>query len=315
MLQQTQVITVIPYFERFVSRFPSVKKLAAATEDQVLEQWAGLGYYSRARNLYRGAKKIVEDLRGRFPKTREGWLEIPGVGPYTAGAILSIAQNEPEAILDGNVERVVSRVEMISDFGKNKEHLWAVSRKWVEKSAKQGIRPSDFNQAMMELGATVCTPKNPACQTLLNPCPIQSMCQAYASGRVGEFPPKGKRKVWKKVEEDLNLIIDPKGSILVRRRGAEEWRSGLWDLVEAPPRQKGFQKRGVIETQHIVTQHKIRRKTTIWTASSRMKAQPTVGAGECRWISEDQISARKLAVGSALVKTLKKVREEHPDLF
>jgi len=146
MLQQTQVVTVIPYFEKFIARFPTVQALAQAPEEDVLLHWAGLGYYSRARNIHRAAKII--DQAGCFPSTREGWLEIPGVGHYTAGAILSISLNQPEAILDGNVERVLSRARRVSRMKGDsfyKERLWRLSRIVVERAFDLKIPPRAAN--------------------------------------------------------------------------------------------------------------------------------------------------------------------------
>ena len=209
MLQQTQVVTVVPYFERFMASFPTVERLAAASEDAVMKHWAGLGYYSRARNLHRAAQGVVTDSGGAFPADREGWESIPGVGPYTAGAILSIAYEKPEAILDGNVERVVSRFRTVTRAGGDsfyKQRLWRLSGLGVRQAASAGVSPSVFNQALMELGATVCTPKNPRCEL----CPVAEGCRARAMATHEAFPPKKARKPFVGVDESHVAFHDPR---------------------------------------------------------------------------------------------------------
>lgn len=303
MLQQTQVITVIPYFEKFVKKFPSVEDLAAASEEDVLLHWAGLGYYSRARNLHRGAKKIVE--RQRFPSTREEWLEIPGVGNYTAGAVLSIATDLPEAILDGNVERVLSRVRCVSrqlGDGFYKTRLWNLSRIFVETAHRNSIPPSILNQALMELGATVCTPKKPLCGI----CPLADICRAQHRQQVDLYPPKKKPKQWIQIQEEVHCVIQGE-KILVRKRMKGEWRAGLWDMVEKKPEDLSLTSLGEIETKHIVTRHRIQRTTQIWKVKKppAFKAAESQGE-EIRWIS---IKNPEVPLGSAFKKTLSQILE------
>lgn len=298
MLQQTQVITVIPYFERFVTRFPTVEALAEAPEEDVLHHWAGLGYYSRARNLHKAAKKIV--AQGRFPTNREEWLEIPGVGHYTAGAILSIASDLPEAILDGNVERVLSRVRRVdrqkgdTEF---KSRLWKLSQIFVETAYRHGIRPSNLNQALMELGATICTPKKPKC--LL--CPISPLCKAAATGEQESYPPKKAPKKWLQVQEELHCWMTESGKVLLRKRQANEWRAGLWDLIEAQPQetQPKLNFLGSVETKYVVTRHKVKRLTKIW------KVSENVNLSGLQWVSFD---SPEVPVGAPLKKTLKEIK-------
>lgn len=182
MLQQTRVETVIPYFLRFLSSFPSVECLAAAPEEEVLRHWAGLGYYRRARLLHSTAKAVVERHRNRFPETVPELLELPGIGRYTAGALASIAFGQSEPLVDGNVARVISRVTMLAGDTKQRafvDRAWQIAAEWVPTK-----RAGDFNQALMELGATVCTPREPKC----GECPIAMECSAKRSGRVAEFP-------------------------------------------------------------------------------------------------------------------------------
>jgi A/G-specific adenine glycosylase len=313
MLQQTQVVTVIPYFERFVSRFPSVEALADAPVEDVLLHWAGLGYYSRARNLHKAARQIVET--GGFPRTREGWLDVPGVGPYTAGAILSIALDQPESILDGNVERVLSRVRRVSrekGDAAYKQRLWRLSRIFVERAHEQRIRPSVLNQALMELGATVCTPKKPKC--LL--CPVASVCRAHQHSEEEAYPPKKKRKEWLDVREEVHCVFDSKGKMLLSLRLPGEWRAGLWDFPEEAPLAKSRLLRiGKLESKLIVTRHRITRTAHVWKAkdvasSSLLKAADSTAS--LRWIS---IREPEVAVGGSLQKTLRQIRDTYPEVL
>lgn len=187
MLQQTTVVTVTPYFLKFIQRWPQVKDLAAAELDDVLAMWAGLGYYARARNLHKCAKAVVADCGGIFPQTVEGLLELPGIGPYTAAAIASIAFNQPAVAVDGNVERVVCRLEAIKKpVATAKADIMAKAQK-IAKGVK---RPGDFTQAFMELGATVCTPRQPKCGI----CPWSRDCVARQQGIAADLPIKAVKK-------------------------------------------------------------------------------------------------------------------------
>ena len=188
MLQQTRVDTVIPYYERFMERFPTVRHLAEAPEEEVLKCWEGLGYYSRARNLQAGARQVVELYGGVVPDDKAAISSLKGIGPYTAGAILSIAYNKPEPAVDGNVMRVMSRYFLLED-----DIAKPSARTKIERLAASIIpegRAGDFNQAVMELGALVCTPKSPGC--LL--CPVLAQCAGRAAGRERELPVKSKAK-------------------------------------------------------------------------------------------------------------------------
>ncbi len=328
MLQQTQVVTVIPYFERFMGRFPTVESLAEAEAEEVMKYWAGLGYYSRARNLHRAAQMIV--ARGRasgvaptgaqvidgFPRDRAGWLEIPGVGEYTAGAILSIALGQPEAILDGNVERVLSRVRRVSRVKGDaayKARLWRLSRAFIGRAFARGLRPSAINQALMELGATTCSVRAPKC--LL--CPLQEICRASAGGEAEQFPPKKKRKVWIEVAEELHCFLDGEGRCLVRRREKGEWRAGLWDLLDVRGSEREWKKLGTVESRHVVTRHKISRKTHVWVSSKAKKASAGWSAAEnashdassTKWVS---VREPEVPVGSALKKVWQQIAERYP---
>ena len=298
MLQQTQVATVVPYFERFLARFPTVDDLALASQDEVLKFWAGLGYYSRARNLHCAARQIIAQ-RG-FPKTREGWLALPGVGAYTAGAIVSIALDQPEPILDGNVERVLSRARRVSRVRGDvlfKARLWRLSRIFVERGHQDGIRPSRMNQALMELGATLCSPKSPKCLV----CPLLELCRGAAYGDAGAFPPRKKSKKWIRREETLHGFLDGRGRILLRKRGPGEWREGLWDLLEEKPT-RGAEKLAALKTRYVVTKHKVERTTELWSCK-----EPLADSHDLRWIS---LEDPDVALGAPVRKLFQAVKKD-----
>ncbi len=182
MLQQTQVATVIPYYQRFTQRFPTLQSLAEAPEDEVMAQWSGLGYYRRARLLHQGVREALATYAGKVPEEATQRRSLPGIGAYTAGAIGSIAFDQPEPAVDGNVMRVLCRLyDIDSSLGlsQTQKQLWKIAADLV-----QGERPGAFNQALMELGATLCTPRNPRCEQ----CPLQSHCQAYKNNTVAQRP-------------------------------------------------------------------------------------------------------------------------------
>lgn len=224
MLQQTRVDTVIPYYERFIERFPRIEDLANAEEQEVLKLWEGLGYYSRARNLRLGAQQVVEKYDGVVPDTRKEILTIRGIGPYTAGAILSIAYGKPEHAIDGNVMRVMSRLFYLTD-----DISKAKSKKVFEEVVMKTMAtedPSSFNQALMELGATTCTPTKPMC--LL--CPVNAHCEALKEGVQEELPVKTKKT---KVKEKIVLpfvLINEQNEVLVRQRPKEGLLANLWEF-------------------------------------------------------------------------------------
>jgi len=230
MLQQTRVDTVIPYFERFMARWPSLASFAAATEEEVLEAWQGLGYYRRARNLLKACRAAHE--LGGLPSTAEALIELPGIGPYTAGAIASIAFGEPVPAVDGNVERVLSRVDA-NDLDPKR----AVGRRHFAARAGEITAPgvsSEVTQGLMELGATVCTPKAPRCEV----CPWQAPCRARQEGDPLRYPTKRKKKP--PTEESLIAVIARRGPhAFWARRPEEGLLAGLWEVpmvkVEGPP--------------------------------------------------------------------------------
>lgn len=226
MLQQTTVAAVTPKYERFVARFPSVAALAAASEDEVLKHWAGLGYYSRARNLRRAAQEIVGIHGGHFPSDFDSVLALPGVGRYTAGAILSIAFSKPYPVVDGNVIRVFSRLFGLRGRAKDPKfakEIWARAEKLVPKDA-----PGDWNQALMELGATVCTPESPSCGA----CPVSKDCVAFKKGLQDRLPVPEARRTPTPVKWTC-LWIEQNGKVLLWRRSENErLLKNLWGLPE-----------------------------------------------------------------------------------
>lgn len=231
MLQQTQVATVIPYFERFVGVLPTVQHLADADEQRVLHLWQGLGYYRRARNLHAAARMIVDDFAGQVPADVATLLSLPGVGRYTAGAIASIAHGTPAPIVDGNVARVFARVfhlEAPIDSPAVQKRLWALAEQLVPDRS-----PGDFNQALMELGALVCTPKNPGCLT----CPLRNQCAANERGDAEQLPVKLPRKKPRAVTH-IVVAVRRSGKYLFEQRPASGLWSNMWQLPTweaAPP--------------------------------------------------------------------------------
>jgi A/G-specific adenine glycosylase len=216
MLQQTRVAAVLLHYEKFLRRFPTVRKLADARESLVLAEWSGLGYYRRARNLHAAAKIIARQWRGKFPQTAEQWRELPGIGRYTAAAIASIAFNEPVAVLDGNVKRVLRR--LLGGTRQN-ANLWNAAEEFLDRA-----RPGDFNQAMMELGATVCLPAEPRCSE----CPIHALCRTRGRGSTSN----GKLRQHKR--EIAYSLARRNGSVLlVQRSKKHPLMPGMWELPEA----------------------------------------------------------------------------------
>ncbi|MCX4242137.1 A/G-specific adenine glycosylase [Paraliomyxa miuraensis] len=223
MLQQTRVETVQRYFEAFMERFPTVEALAAADEQAVLAAWSGLGYYRRARLLHRGARHVVQAQGGQIPSDAEGLRAIPGVGEYTAGAIASIAFDRPVPLVDGNVARVLSRIEAIED---PRQQVATARRHWQRVEAiLQGGTPRVLSQALMELGATVCTPRSPQCSV----CPVREVCGAHRDGRQDRIPAP-RKKIASPTECWLALAITWRGRVLMVRRPAEGLLADLWCL-------------------------------------------------------------------------------------
>ncbi len=225
MLQQTQVKTVIPYYLKFMKSFESVEALADANIDEVLKHWEGLGYYSRARNLHACAKQVVEQFDSKFPKTLSEITSLPGIGESTGGAILSLAYGLPEAILDGNVKRVLARVFLVDGWygnAKVSKELWQISRKYTPSK-----RTGDFNQAMMDLGAGICNRASPQCDT----CPLSKHCEANLQDKTKDYPHRKPKRTIPTKEVTMSLNFKNNKVLLHKRPPSGIW-GGLWSLPE-----------------------------------------------------------------------------------
>ena len=233
MLQQTQAQTVIPYFKKFLESFPDVTALAGASLDSVLSHWAGLGYYARARNLHRAAQIVASKFGGEFPDAVDEILQLPGIGRSTAGAITALAFERPEPILDGNAKRVYSRVYRVDDENRsNRERtLWELARAHTSVS-----NPSAYTQAIMDLGATICTPRDPLCRF----CPLSDQCAAYTNGVVDLYPMRSERKPTKQRKTMMLIITNSTGRVLLERRPPSGVWGGLWSLPEYDGKRSGL---------------------------------------------------------------------------
>ncbi len=226
MLQQTQVTTVIPYFQRFITRFPDVRALARAKLDSVLHLWTGLGYYARARNLHRAAQIIAREHGGAFPRSLEAVTELPGVGRSTAGAILALAFGQRHPILDGNVKRVLARYHAVDaplNQRATEEHLWRLAERHTPRT-----RVADYTQAIMDLGATVCTRTKPKCEA----CPLRADCRAYQRGATHFYPVRTAARAVPVRTTRMLMIRDDRGRVLLVRRAPSGLWGGLWGFPE-----------------------------------------------------------------------------------
>ncbi len=307
MLQQTRVETVIPYYARWMARFPTVESLAVAPMDEVLRLWAGLGYYTRARNLAAAAQAIVAQHDGVFPSTPERVRALPGVGAYTAGAILSIAFGQAAPLVDGNVARVLSRlflVEALASTGPGKARLWQLAQQLVE-GLDADEAPGDFNQALMELGATVCLPSKPRC----GECPLAARCGALRTQRTSELPRRAPTRTIPTVSWVAVRIERGAALLLVRRPLSGLW-GGLWEfpsgeagegeiLVEAAARiiheRTGLVPRGIepITTfDHVLSHVRLRIHVFAAGASGRLIVDEYEAAD---WLTRSQVATRGVA--------------------
>lgn len=223
MAQQTRITAVLPYYKRFMAQFPSIHVLANAPIDDVLKSWEGLGYYSRAHNLLKSAKIVVEDYNGHFPSDVRLLKKLPGIGEYTAGALASICFNKPEPAVDGNVQREFARI-----YNNSLDVALPDSKKLLTafiKNLMPNEQPGIFNQALMELGALVCVPKNPLCYQ----CPVNALCKAYALNKQNQLPVKSPKKAVNQVNFTILLIINNQDEVLLRQRD-EKLLNGLWEF-------------------------------------------------------------------------------------
>ena len=309
MLQQTQVATVVPYFGRFIDAFPGVQALADAPEQDVLSLWSGLGYYRRARWLHAAAKQVVSRHGGRLPDTVAELLELPGVGRYTAGAIASVAYGRVEPVLDGNVARVLARVvalETSADSAAGQRALWNTATRLVDPTD-----PSSHNQALMELGALVCSPKRPACDG----CPIGDHCAASARGEAERFPIKKARRQATPVRAVCGLVRDRSERVLLAQRPAG-LLGGLWELpgaeVDTPLAAFDAVRRALAERaglrasagRHVATVRHVfsHRKLTLevwavdsWAGPPRQVPAETSWYPELRWLAPADVESVPLS--------------------
>lgn len=311
MLQQTQVQTVIPYWNRFLARFPTARALAEASVSDVLAAWSGLGYYSRARSLHRASKIIVAEHAGKLPSTVDGLRSLPGFGRYTAGAVASIAFGKSAPAVDGNVSRVLSRIFSVEGPPGNRDRerkLWELAGALVE-----GRRPGDLNQALMELGATVCRSQAPTC--LL--CPARSHCGALRSGRIAQIPPSRARPARRMLRLAVALWRS-EGRYLLARRPDRGLFGGLWELpsielganagtegIEAALRRlfgHSIRCQGLVAiTKRSLTHRDLQLNTMLVTSPS--KPRVIDGYEEIRWASMELVG--KLGMSAAMTEVLR----------
>ncbi|MGI9074492.1 MAG: A/G-specific adenine glycosylase [Bryobacteraceae bacterium] len=294
MLQQTRVATAISYYERFLTRFPDFQSLADASESDLLAQWAGLGYYYRARNLQKAAR-LMRDAGG-FPATIEHLRGLPGIGDYTAAAVASISFNLPHAVLDGNVFRVLSRVvDDPTDIASStaRKHFSAAANRLLDRD-----QPGAFNQAMMELGATICLPKNPQCLI----CPVLDLCQARHRGRENDLPVKRKRQESAQ-EQRILFWIERDGKLLVwQRPSTSRLMPGFWELPEWAqlPRVTAGRKLGSF--RHTITFHKYLFEVL------EVETDTLEPSGECQWMPIRELDSRPI---STILRKARRVVEKH----
>lgn len=310
MLQQTRVETVIPYFERFLERFPTVEALAAASEEEVLTLWSGLGYYRRARSLLKGAKTVLGSHGGVFPRSYEAALEIPGIGPYTAAAILSIAYGEPYPVLDGNVERVLARILRLKENPRKtavKKRLREIAGSWMPHD-----QASSFNQAMMELGALICTPIAPDCPG----CPVRKACLGAEHGDAEKFPRLPKKRKTIAVELEAGIVRRGDRFLLERIEGFD-YLEGLWLFPLAAAGEDGIESRlgGLLGTKvektaelqairHSITFRRLGlRPQLLKTGRFSLKGKPAF-----RWARLEELGS-VLPVSSLCLKIADRIRE------
>jgi A/G-specific adenine glycosylase len=294
MLQQTQVATVIPYFNRFMAAYPTLRDLANANEQEVLRLWQGLGYYSRARHLLGTAKILVEQKNGMIPDSVEALLDLPGIGRYTAGAIASLAFEKRAPVLDGNVTRVISRLDLIRDAPK--ESLWSRAEQLLPKK-----RVGDFNSALMELGATICAPRAPKCLF----CPVQKHCAAFAAGVAEQIPPPTDRKV-RPIERRWTLAISKEDvgqecpTYLIEQRPPRGRWASMWQFItieadRTAPTAKSLSHRIGLDLcdlrplgslQHDLTH----RRYEFQVLACRAQSAPRKLRKDCRWVGLDGLS-------------------------
>ncbi|MEZ4601332.1 MAG: A/G-specific adenine glycosylase [Syntrophotaleaceae bacterium] len=307
MLQQTTVAAVIPYYQRFLDRFPSVGELAQASIDEVIALWAGLGYYSRARNLHAAARAVVDKFSGFFPDDLERLMELPGIGRSTAGAILSIAFDRKAPILDGNVRRVLIRLDAITEPPRSpavEKRLWQRAEELTPED-----RPHDYAQAIMDLGATVCTPRSPDCTA----CPLAKLCRAHALDLVEQLPAKQTKKTVPLVRQAA-LVLEMNGRFLVRQRPLNGMLGGLWEFpsrdvpADSPPHTiaekllASFDLRGCLEAAGTIRHAYSHFRVEVELFRARVECERVTERHEEEWLSAAELE--KLPLHGAHKKVL-----------
>ena len=304
MLQQTQVQTVIPYFNRFMNQLPTLNNLAQAGEDEVLSLWSGLGYYSRARNLHRTAKTIIEEHQGLFPTDLETLIDLPGIGPSTAAAILSQAFNQPTAILDANVKRVLSRFFLIKGWPEQaqvKKTLWDLAHSCMPQE-----RCADYTQAIMDLGATCCTAKNPDCFR----CPLHNNCLAFKYKEQHLYPTKKIKKPVPTQYQQLLVLCNDKGLVYLEKRPPTGLWGGLWclpslEIDDCPLSyiQVQYALKGESPKQLITFKHRFSHfHLEINALSIKTKAMDNqISESTGQWFAKDSLSSLGLAKPTSLI--------------
>jgi len=295
MLQQTTVRAVVPYFERFLRAYPTVADLAAARLNDVLASWSGLGYYRRARDLHASARIVVARHGGRFPDRLEEALALPGIGRYTAGAILSIAHGQRLPVVDGNVSRVLSRLLLLRGAAPaaRDRRLWSAATGLVTAASE----PGDLNQALMELGATVCAPLEPACPR----CPIRAACRARAAGlQLRVPPPRRTRRLPVTIRADV-AVVERAGRLLLRRRRDGGLMRGLWELPTVTRRSGADGLRLEMSEPIATVRHSITyRRLELRVRPARLLSEPP--RGRYRWVRRGDL--RRLPTSSMVRKVL-----------
>lgn len=307
MLQQTQVNTVIPYFQRFIDRFPDIPALANATQDEVLHLWSGLGYYARGRNLHKSAQFITYELDGVFPDKIEEVIKLPGIGCSTAGAILAQALQQRHPILDGNVKRVLCRVDAIQGWPGTsaiEKQLWQLADKYTPKT-----RPRAYTQAIMDLGATICTRSSPSCPL----CPVQKICLSQQQNRQAELPtPRPRKKRPIKTAYALILKNEQNEIYLEQRPPTGIW-GGLWSFPEVPnDTNLSEQKKHYLETQHHTFSHYHLELTPIFIQSSH-RLHTVQDSSTAIWYTPAH--SHKLGLAAPVKRLLNQLFNEDNDLW
>jgi A/G-specific adenine glycosylase len=309
MLQQTTVKTVLPYYEAFLERFPDVGSLAAASEEDVISAWSGLGYYHRARNLRRGALHLVSRHGGRFPKTLEAALAVPGVGLYTASAVLSIAHGVPLPVVDGNVRRVLARLLALrGPRFRSDGPFYNRAEAMLDRES-----PGDWNQALMELGATLCEPRQPACPA----CPVRALCRARALGLQDRLPERRARREPVEVQVAAALV-ERAGRILLVRREEGRLMGRMWEVPQTSLESRGLEdlaqelqeRHGLevvpgpllVRVRHAITFRRVRAEGY----RARLRRAPVVDGERLMWASPEELA--RLAVSSLTRKLIRGLR-------